>query len=89
MESPRPDIVSAVTASYSGSFQKLCYFMRQVMGTMLFGMNYHNMKQIQKFKDCQIPRWNFTDFSHSIMIVFRALCGEWIETMWDCMLVSN
>lgn len=26
---------------------------------------------------------------HSFMIVFRVLCGEWIESMWDCMLVSG
>jgi hypothetical protein len=25
-----------------------------------------------------MPRWNFTDFMHSFMIVFRVLCGEWI-----------
>ena len=25
------------------------------------------------------------DFWHSFLIVFRILCGEWIETMWDCM----
>lgn len=23
------------------------------------------------------------------MIVFRVLCGEWIESMWDCMLVGD
>ena len=23
------------------------------------------------------------------MIVFRVLCGEWIESMWDCMFVSG
>lgn len=23
------------------------------------------------------------------MIVFRVLCGEWIESMWDCMWVSG
>lgn len=23
------------------------------------------------------------------MIVFRVLCGEWIESMWDCMHVSG
>lgn len=36
-----------------------------------------------------MPRWNFTDFMHSFMIVFRVLCGEWIESMWDCMLVGD
>ena len=29
------------------------------------------------------------DFMHSFMIVFRVLCGEWIESMWDCMVVAN
>ena len=23
------------------------------------------------------------------MIVFRVLCGEWIESMWDCMHLSG
>ena len=31
------------------------------------------------------PRWNFTDFFHSFMMIFRILCGEWIEPLWDCM----
>jgi len=43
---------------------------------------------VHKFKD-GMPRWNFTDFMHSFMIVFRVLCGEWIESMWDCMFVGD
>ncbi len=31
----------------------------------------------------------FSNFNFSIMIVFRVLCGEWIESMWDCMFVSG
>lgn len=41
------------------------------------------------FPDQTLPRWNFTDFMHSFMIVFRVLCGEWIESMWDCLLVGD
>ena len=26
---------------------------------------------------------------HSFMIVFRVLCGEWIESMWDCVYVAG
>ena len=26
---------------------------------------------------------------HSFMIVFRVLCGEWIESMWDCIYVAG
>ena len=25
----------------------------------------------------------------SFMIVFRVLCGEWIESMWDCMFLNG
>lgn len=44
---------------------------------------------VDRFPDGDLPRWNFTDFMHSFMIVFRVLCGEWIESMWDCMLVGD
>ena len=32
-----------------------------------------------------MSRWNFRDFGHSLMMVFRIMCGEWVEPMWDCM----
>lgn len=37
------------------------------------------------FSFCPIFRWNFNDFFHSFMMIFRILCGEWIEPLWDCM----
>jgi hypothetical protein len=33
---------------------------------------------MERFPNKTMPRWNFTDFMHSFMIVFRVLCGEWI-----------
>ena len=42
-----------------------------------------------RFPNGDLPRWNFTDIFHSFMTVFRVLCGEWIETMWDGMLVTD
>ncbi|XP_076441123.1 sodium channel protein 1 brain-like [Babylonia areolata] len=36
-----------------------------------------------------IPRWNFTDFYHSFMMMFRVLCGEWIEPLMDCMRMKE
>ncbi|KAL9871754.1 sodium voltage-gated channel paralytic isoform 3-T13 [Glossina fuscipes fuscipes] len=62
-------------------------FIFAVMGMQLFGKNYTDKKDT--FPDGQLPRWNFTDFMHSFMIVFRVLCGEWIESMWDCMYVGD
>ncbi|XP_044597543.1 sodium channel protein para isoform X4 [Cotesia glomerata] len=62
-------------------------FIFAVMGMQLFGKNYTD--KVDLFPDGTLPRWNFTDFMHSFMIVFRVLCGEWIESMWDCMLVGD
>ncbi|XP_031337062.1 sodium channel protein para isoform X6 [Photinus pyralis] len=62
-------------------------FIFAVMGMQLFGKNYTD--NVDRFSDHAVPRWNFIDFMHSFMIVFRVLCGEWIESMWDCMLVGD
>ncbi|XP_039291754.1 sodium channel protein para isoform X2 [Nilaparvata lugens] len=62
-------------------------FIFAVMGMQLFGKNY--VDNVDRFPDGDMPRWNFTDFMHSFMIVFRVLCGEWIESMWDCMHVGD
>ncbi|XP_055078716.1 sodium channel protein type 4 subunit alpha B-like [Periophthalmus magnuspinnatus] len=40
-------------------------------------------------EDCTITRWHTSDWLHAFMLVIRALCGEWIETMWDCVTVST
>ena len=31
----------------------------------------------------------FNKLYFSFMIVFRVLCGEWIESMWDCMFLNG
>nr|XP_006818874.1 PREDICTED: sodium channel protein 60E-like [Saccoglossus kowalevskii] len=51
-----------------------------VIGMQLFGEVY-----IEENFDGEVPRWNFIDFYHSFMMVFRILCGEWIEPLYDCM----
>nr|ABH12275.1 putative voltage-gated sodium channel [Cyriopagopus schmidti] len=62
-------------------------FIFAVMGMQLFGKNYEENRCV--FENNEIPRWNFKDFMHSFMIVFRMLCGEWIESMWGCLRVSD
>nr|AMD09816.1 sodium channel alpha subunit [Acartia hudsonica] len=62
-------------------------FIFAVMGMQLFGKSYTD--NIERFPGKIMPRWNFIDFMHSFMIVFRVLCGEWIESMWDCMWVAS
>uniref|UniRef100_A0A671E5J9 Sodium channel protein type 7 subunit alpha n=1 Tax=Rhinolophus ferrumequinum TaxID=59479 RepID=A0A671E5J9_RHIFE len=63
-------------------------FFSAVVGMNMFGSSY---------KDCiwnvdkhsQVPRWHMIDFFHSYLTVFRILCGEWIETLWDCFNVAG
>ncbi|XP_069361347.1 sodium channel protein 60E isoform X2 [Maniola hyperantus] len=52
-----------------------------VIGMQLFSKSYTR----EKFDPDPVPRWNFNDFFHSFMMIFRILCGEWIEPLWDCM----
>ncbi|XP_050539645.1 sodium channel protein 60E-like isoform X2 [Daktulosphaira vitifoliae] len=52
-----------------------------VIGMQLFSKDY----KPEKFYPDPVPRWNFSDFFHSFMMIFRILCGEWIEPLWDCM----
>ncbi|NXW09983.1 SCN2A protein, partial [Fregetta grallaria] len=63
-------------------------FIFAVVGMQLFGKSYKECV-CKISKNCELPRWHMQDFFHSFLIVFRVLCGEWIETMWDCMEVAG
>ncbi|XP_031630611.1 sodium channel protein para-like [Contarinia nasturtii] len=61
----------------------LCIFIYifVVFGCRTFAKNYNVH---------ELPRWNLTDIFHSFMVVFRSLCGEWVESLYDCnMLVLD
>ncbi|EQB77873.1 sodium channel protein type 9 subunit alpha [Camelus ferus] len=63
-------------------------FIFAVVGMQLFGKSYKECV-CKISEECTLPRWHMNDFFHSFLIVFRVLCGEWIETMWDCMEVAG
>uniref|UniRef100_A0A7N4NTH2 Sodium channel protein n=1 Tax=Sarcophilus harrisii TaxID=9305 RepID=A0A7N4NTH2_SARHA len=63
-------------------------FIFAVVGMQLFGKSYKDCV-CKIAPNCELPRWHMHDFFHSFLIVFRVLCGEWIETMWDCMEVAG
>ncbi|XP_056879307.1 sodium channel protein type 4 subunit alpha B isoform X1 [Takifugu flavidus] len=63
-------------------------FIFAVVGMQLFGKNYKDCV-CRISEDCVLPRWHMNDFFHAFLIIFRVLCGEWIESMWDCMEVSG
>uniref|UniRef100_A0A665UI90 Sodium channel protein n=1 Tax=Echeneis naucrates TaxID=173247 RepID=A0A665UI90_ECHNA len=60
-------------------------FLFTVVGRQLFGKDYEQCL-------CHIDvnsSWHMCDLFHTFVLVFRILCGEWIECLWDCMAVSG
>uniref|UniRef100_A0A8C6FWT1 Sodium channel protein n=1 Tax=Moschus moschiferus TaxID=68415 RepID=A0A8C6FWT1_MOSMO len=67
-------------------------FIFSVVGMQLFGSRFNYRKNHLKSSDPEVPclrRWHMGDFYHSFLVVFRILCGEWIENMWECMQEAN
>ncbi|KAL9954360.1 hypothetical protein ACROYT_G041885 [Oculina patagonica] len=63
----------------------LVIYIFALMGMKMYGKSYTP----DKFGEDGVPRWNFNDFWHAFMMVFRVLCGEWIEPLWDCMRATS
>lgn len=63
-------------------------FFSAVFGMKLFGWSYKACV-CRIDENCHLPHWHMYDFFHSCLNVFRILCGEWIETLWDCMEVAG
>lgn len=63
----------------------LILYMFAVVGMQLFADYY----KPSNFPNNQSPDWNFVDFGHSFMVIFRVLCGEWIELSYDCMYLAG
>ncbi|NXO54413.1 SCNAA protein, partial [Aramus guarauna] len=62
-------------------------FIFAVVGKQVLGTYYENY--YYKINTDENLRWHMKDFCHSFLIIFRILCGEWIETMWECMEVAG
>uniref|UniRef100_A0A2K5SD67 Sodium channel protein n=1 Tax=Cebus imitator TaxID=2715852 RepID=A0A2K5SD67_CEBIM len=64
-------------------------FVFALVGKQLLGENYRSNRKKISAPHEEWPRWHMCDFFHSFLIVFRILCGEWIENMWACMEVGQ
>lgn len=60
-------------------------YMFAVVGMNIFGKVYTE----EVFGKGKVPRWNFNDFGHSFMMIFRILCGKWIEPLWWTMQATD
>ncbi|XP_021115486.1 sodium channel protein type 10 subunit alpha isoform X2 [Heterocephalus glaber] len=64
-------------------------FIFALVGKQLLGEAYFTQQAKLTLPGDREPRWHMMDFFHSFLIIFRILCGEWIENMWACMEVSE
>eukprot|EP00795_Rhopilema_esculentum_P002961 gene2961-1213_t len=55
-----------------------------VVGMQLFGSKY-----TEQVFGGNIPRYNFKNFGNSFMMIFRILCGKWIEPQWDLLRATS
>ncbi|XP_021341534.1 sodium channel protein type 4 subunit alpha B-like isoform X3 [Mizuhopecten yessoensis] len=93
---PTLNMLISIVARTVGTLGNLTFvlgivvFIFAVMGQQLFSDSYKDAYGPNgTYHDEEFPRWNFSDFLHSFMIVFRVLCGEWIESMWGCRRVAG
>ncbi|XP_043857815.1 sodium channel protein type 11 subunit alpha [Dromiciops gliroides] len=63
-------------------------FIFSVVGMQLFGTSFNATFSCLNSTRPQPRRWHMGDFFHSFLVVFRILCGEWIDNMWECMCKS-
>nr|KAF6335752.1 sodium voltage-gated channel alpha subunit 10 [Pipistrellus kuhlii] len=64
-------------------------FIFALVGKQLLGDCYRDHRKLISAPGEDWPRWHMYDFFHSFLIIFRILCGEWIENMWACMEVGQ
>ena len=55
-----------------------------VVGMQLFGNKY-----TKAIFPKGVPRYNFNNFGNSFMMIFRILCGKWIEPQWDLLKATS
>jgi len=68
----------------------LIIYIFSVVGMQIFGSYYKK----DDYKPCnpdgeQFPRYNFSNFGNSFMMIFRILCGKWIEPQWELLEKTN
>lgn len=63
-------------------------FIFTLVGMQLFQTDYRSCV-CRISADCELPRWHMADLFHTFMLITRILGGQWIECLWDCMIVTE
>ncbi|XP_057317031.1 sodium channel protein 60E-like isoform X2 [Hydractinia symbiolongicarpus] len=68
----------------------LIIYIFSVVGMQLFGKYYKPTDYAPIKAGAKLfPRYNFSNFGNSFMMIFRILCGKWIEPQWDLLAKTN
>ena len=77
-------LIDIIAESISG-----LVYLSVILGVVIYalsviGMNlFENPYKEHYTGDNPMPRWHFLDFGHSFILLFRILCGEWIELLYE------
>ena len=81
-------LIDIIAESISG-----LVYLSVILGVVIYalsviGMNLFKPMYSEFYKE-DMPRWNYQDFQHSFILLFRILCGEWIELLYETLLATK
>ncbi|KAH9489938.1 hypothetical protein Btru_038304 [Bulinus truncatus] len=87
---PTMRLLLTIIVSTLGALGNLCLILAIVIYIFaVIGLQLFQTQYTEQAFGKQLPRWNFQDFYHSMLMIFRVLCGEWIEPLYDCMQAAS
>ncbi|XP_063675163.1 sodium channel protein type 9 subunit alpha-like isoform X8 [Bolinopsis microptera] len=82
-------LIDIIAESISG-----LVYLSIILGVVIYtlsviGMNLFQNEYSEYYNSETMPRWNYQDFYHSFILLFRILCGEWIELLYETLNATN
>ena len=77
-------LIDIIAESISG-----LVYLSVILGVVIYALSVIGMNLFETpYKEhyvgeLEMPRWHFLDFGHSFILLFRILCGEWIELLYE------
>lgn len=82
-------LVRAIVSSLSAIFYVTLILFLVLYVFAVLGMQIFRQPYLNHYDAASFPRWNFNSFFDSFMLIFRVLCGEWIEPLYEAMQATN
>ena len=83
-------LIDIIAESISG-----LVYLSIILGVVIYtlsviGMNLFQNEYAEYYDTPEtMPRWNYQDFYHSFILLFRILCGEWIELLYETLNATD